>query len=134
MIDRLPYKLSKGVTATIDGIFLDDGVRVTKDGLAEDDSVKNGIYESIFSFVDGVSTAYLKPMIGWDEARVLLRYREGEPWASTETSSRSIVSGIHRWGFMDSYAMLHRLAAILCDDAEAFRVLHWCVENLGVSK
>jgi hypothetical protein len=25
---------------------------------------------------------------------------------------------------------LHRLAAILADDAEAFRVLHWCVDNL----
>jgi len=26
---------------------------------------------------------------------------------------------------------LHSYAVILCDDAEAFCILHWCIHNLG---
>ena len=141
MIDRLPYQLSKGVTATFDGILLDDGIRVTKDGLVEDDSVKNGIYESIFPFVDGVSTAYLKTMISWYEAWELLRYREGDPWCRPHLGDyQKIIAEPRSVSVEEVYSFfigdfkrepLHRIASILCDDAEAFRVLHWCVENLN---
>jgi hypothetical protein len=67
----------------------------------------------------------------WGETAERLCYREGEPWCyggkdhivcGNETE-RKILSG---WVFS-----LHRLAAILCDDAQAFMVLHQCIQEYG---
>ena len=72
--------------------------------------------------------------VPWPDAAKLLQYREGEPWCVAKgewNKSKELVCGSDYWPEIHEVEPLHRLAAILCDDAEAFRVLHWCVTNLS---
>ena len=114
MIDKLPYKLTKGVTATREGIVF---------------PMEHILYPwcKVFGRSTGMRGESLLP---WPDAARRLRYREGEPWC------RNARDGFVNCGWWDllpfaSEDCLHRLAAILCDDAETFCVLHWCVINLG---
>ena len=118
MIDKLPYQLTEGVTATREGIVF---------------QMEHVLYP--WCKVFGRSTGMRgKSLLPWPDAAKRLRYREGEPWClpcyddprdiqcvSAKVSARETAQ----------LTFLHRLAAILCDDAEALLVLHWAVHNLG---
>ena len=69
--------------------------------------------------------------VPWPLAARVLRYREAEPWCVDSYRDNGLVCDITTPAYHGESAYLHRLAAILCDDSEAFRVLHWCVHNLG---
>ena len=118
MIDKLPYQLTEGVTATREGIVF---------------QMEHVLYP--WCKVFGRSTGMRgKSLLPWPDAAKRLRYRDGQPWCMVlewETSDGGLVPMIVcGTETADGYA-LQRLAAILCDDAEAFRMLHWCVNNLG---
>jgi hypothetical protein len=73
-------------------------------------------------------------IIPWPDAAERLRYREGAPWCNVMQGFRDwfpIVCKSRKENANELLFPLHRLAAILCDDAEAFRVLHWCVTEMG---
>jgi len=118
MIDKLPYTLTGGVTATSDGL--------------------TGDVERIGRLLDLTPEREADPpVIGWPDAAERLRYREGEPWCREhQHKDNSVVNepSTEYASLFDGGAVLHRLAAILCDDAEAFRVLHWCVAEFGGSE
>ena len=70
--------------------------------------------------------------IPWPDAAERLRYREGEPWCFAYIDEIMCVDANQMPDPVDDYTLpLHRLAAILCDNGEKFRVLHWCLHNLG---
>ena len=108
MIYELPYQLTTSVTATRDGLV--------------------GDVERIGRLLDLTPERENDPpIIQWPDVAERLRYRKGEPGCEAlggliqcfPASDRNIPHG------------LHRLAAILCDTAEGFRLLHWCVENFA---
>lgn len=110
---QLPYKLSEGVTATREGLVISEPM-----------------YCALYSL------AYLQApferkgrVIPWADVAERLRYREGEPWCWLD--GHKIVLCDSDMKRVAGDVALHRLAAILVDDAEAFRVLHYCVTNLG---
>jgi hypothetical protein len=105
----LPYTLTAGVVATPEGL--------------------TGDVERIGRLLDLTPEREMEPpVVPWSDAAEQLRYREGEPWCA-EGDYDEIVC-VRGSALPPEYA-LHRLAAILCDDAEAFRVLHWCVTEIG---
>lgn len=116
---KLPYTLTKGVTATWDGL------------------VFNSILQVSAEYFDyrGNPTLDGPIVIKWPDVAERLRYREGEPWAtvSDRDDDMPVACGYgdpKEWGGTDAAYTLHRITAILCDDAEAFRVLHWCIYNI----
>jgi hypothetical protein len=111
MIDKLPYQLTAGVTATREGLVFGDSSLWIKHAFAD-----HGFR-----------------LVLWPDVSERLQYREGEPWCREHQEDNSIVcEPIGDGDLFDDYGgSLHRLAAILCDDVEAFRVLHWCVYILG---
>lgn len=123
MIDQLPYTLTKGVTATREGLaFRDEGLFsfIAEIGSEEEFFQAEKVYAGMFD----------DPIMRWPDAAERLRYREGEPWSSIYHGRIVCYSAADNWGENSSMWNLHRLAAILCDDAEAFRMLHWCVTEL----
>jgi len=124
MTELLPYQLSQDVWATEYGIESTpemNEVFMVYGGA----TLTNG--RKTFSHSDPVSwMTYLS----WHEAKQLLEYRDGEPWCHDTARGILCVPGDET---NDTWIGLHRLAAILCDTAEQFRVLHWCVQNLGAS-
>lgn len=135
MIGKLPFTLTAGVTATREGLLID--ASETGSGLVRFFGSARRVVKSTIRQLTPydyyTETAYL---VLWRDAAKHLRYQEGQPWitlnsagsegefycvpANAEIEDKDIESG-----------MLHRLAAIICDDAAAFRVLHWCATNLG---
>lgn len=119
MLDRLPHKLSKGVTATYAGLQFD----------AMD-------YQAVIAasfFGDyGVKVPDAVIDVPWDIAFEILQYRAGEPWCFGDRILRALVCP--EFVPKKDYTRLHRLAAILCFDAKAFYVLHWCIYNLPEKK
>lgn len=124
MTELLPYQLSQDVWATeygiestpdMNAVFMFYGGAILTNG------------RKTFSQAAPVSwITYLS----WREAKHLLAYRDGEPWSIDDV--RGIYCGVVGDEPLDeNETYLHRLAAILCDTAEQFRVLHWCVHNLG---
>jgi len=117
MFDLLPYELRTNVWATEYGIestsemnalFMLKGAKLTSG-------------RKTFTKSDPVSRV---TYLSWHEAKQLLEYRDGEPWC--HDTARGILC-VPSDETNDTWIGLHRLAAILCDDAEAFRVLYWCV-------
>jgi len=110
------YRLSEGVTATREGLEFASPLMVTVEYFPYD-----------ISDIDEPVT------ITWPDAAERLQYREGEPWCfwhnETDTGEAVVELASHP-NCRELFPTLHRLAAILCDDAEAFRVLHWCIHNL----
>ncbi len=122
MDSKLPYTLTKGVTATREGL------------------VTNGYYGQIITemtteeWEDTYEGEGGWGLIPWPDAAEQLRYREGEPWCWADHKISNAISCSNELLLIrdNEYPVsLHRLAAILCDDAEAFRVLHWCVTEMG---
>jgi len=120
---QLPYTLTNGVTATREGLVFED----TKLAMFIVDEHDDNDLE--YGILGAQGRLYRIP---WPDAAKRLRYREGENYCDVLDDG----VGIHCYlpdGPSD-YTKLHRLAAILCDDAEAFRVLHWCVYNLEATE
>ncbi len=109
ILNQLPRQLTHGVTATREGLEITDTV--------------------LSMFFRERHTAYGGYFITWRYVAERLRYREGEPWCFINGSG-VMVCDIYYFG-QDTTVALHRLAAIFCDNAEAFRVLRWCIHNLG---
>lgn len=113
---RLPYTLTECATATREGLI--------------------GDVERIGRLLDITPERESDPpVIPWNDAAERLLYREGQPWCHTETWDDDILcgntSGEYGPDLSEGGVALHRLAAILCDDGESLRVLHWCVNNLS---
>ena len=127
MIDRLPYQLTEGVTATREGldVHIDHWTQII-----------NGLgLEPVIQFAITASGGRIIP---WPDARRTLRFCKGKPWAtvSDRDDDMAIACGYgdpHEWGGIDAAYVLHRLAVFIADDAEAFRMLHWGVSNLQES-
>lgn len=69
-------------------------------------------------------------MLMWWEAAKRLRYQEGQPCAWIAQDRDPIYCGMkvnEEWRI----SCLHRVAALICDNANAFRVLYWCITELG---
>jgi len=120
MIDRLPLKLTEGVTATLEGLVFDGSV--------------GWLVESVSPNRYTLGERLGEIVIPWPEVAKRLRYREGEPWCSLLWTGfyRVIYCGTGE-EMVENRIRLNRLATILCNGAYAFRVLHWCVINLGGS-
>ena len=124
MLDKLPYQLTTGVTATQDGLELSDHM------------------QEVVCAIGATLTTYctkrdclgycLQWKTSWDWFHVseLLRYRQGEPGIVVQGGTGYLVQSDAELIASFDFA-LHRLAAILCDDADAFRVLHWCLCDLA---
>lgn len=110
MASKLPYTLTTGVTATREGLRVTDW--------------------RIHEIVD--DRAWPDNIIPWPTAAERLRYRDGEPWCriveewANDFQNEPPVQYAIDW----ELPYLHRIAAILCDDADGFRILHWCIYNL----
>ena len=122
MIDKLPCQLTKGVTATREGLVAHDdyGTLFCDDGEEE-------WYEKYEEY----NGATVRRLIPWPDAAERLRYRDGEPWCVDSERDNGLICDTTTPAYHGTPSYLHRLAAILCDDAQAFLVLHWCVTNLG---
>jgi hypothetical protein len=132
---RLPYTLTAGVTATREGLEMHDSPSPMYDIMRA-----MIMPEPMIQQHDAGDRIYTWP---WSDVAYRLRYREGEPWCTSSDGSYSVdivcreprhkARGITGYIFGQPIKdnPLHRLAAILCDDAEAFRVLHWCVTEMG---
>ena len=121
MIEKLPYTLTKGVTATREGLEIED-MKLTMFIVDEHDD------NDLEYAIPGGEVGVRLYRIPWPDAAERLRYREGENWAQLMNNHIVIEPG--KYNPFSDLPVLHRLAAILCDDAEAFRVLHWCVTSM----
>ena len=131
-IDFVSHRLSNGVEARADALYL---------------SIHTGaIIDWWFDFPDSPaqliallpweadSWAYKWP---WEEAAKYLRYEKGKPWimrSDTEYGRRgsALICGTKpKKEQHPTRRLLNRIAAILCDDDEGFKVLHWCLTTMG---
>jgi len=71
-----------------------------------------------------------RPWLTWPDVAERLRYREGENFCFLVNHYEGDESIVCETPPGPVGPSLHRLAAILCDDAEGFRVLHYCIHNL----
>jgi hypothetical protein len=138
MIARLPHAITEGVTATREGLVFRDSIERRYDGYTfweETTGLLNALQQigKLQARKNGRNG-----VVSWPDAAERLRYREGEPWCrpsgngiycapASESTWVHFGTTIKR---AKQFHVLHRLAAILCDTAESFRVLHWCVRNL----
>ena len=124
MIDRLPYKLTEGVTATREGLVMNPAL-----------GLHWVIGFEVTCITRAIENESADVIIYWPDAAKRILYHKGEPGVFTlPTYTEAIVCFTRTKvieGTITGAITLHRLAAILCDDAEAFRMLHWCVNNLG---
>ena len=126
---QLPYTLTKGVLATQEGLVVDN------------DASESVVHVTLQWLGRDRLSGYAGRIFDWPDAAERLRYREGEPWCTSSygaiTPAIVCYPGTNKATGLSGYIFgepikdnpLHRLAAILCDDAQAFRVLHWCVTN-----
>ena len=119
MIDKLPLKLTEGVTATLEGLVFDGSV--------------GWLVECVSPNRFTLGERLGEIVIPWPEVAKRLRYREGEPITWT-TDTMELTVNYSSWSPSHAHGIaLDRISAILTKDAEAFRILHWCVINLGDS-
>ena len=118
MIDRLPYELTTGVTATREGLVFDEPAMWIREAFEHHGSM----------WIRDAFEHHGWRLVEWPDAAEQLRYRKGEPWCH---DSITCIFCVRADDTRDTWIGLHRLAAILCDTAEQFRVLHWCVMNLS---
>jgi hypothetical protein len=118
ILSRLPHTITKGVTATREGLVFDR--QNVSQPLGDADL-------RIFSAWE-VNTEQGLYRVRWPDAAERLRYREGEPWC--QVVYKNLYFGGCDDGPCSDIPVLHRVASLLCDDAESFTILHWCVRNL----
>lgn len=117
MLDKLPKTLTAGVTATEEGLMFHP-------------HVPEWLYRSVvedepnYAGRDGYNYIHR-----WSQVAERLRYRRGEAACYADAISTSMICIKNRPLY--SERALCRLAAVLCDDSDAFRTLHWCIHNLA---
>jgi hypothetical protein len=121
MIDRLPYTLTTGVTATREGLVAHDNFNCF---LCDDGE------EEWYERYDEYQGRWGLRLVPWPDVAERLRYRKGEPGAivliwTSKVVSRGFVTIVEHRGD------LNYIASIIAPLPDAFRVLHWCIENLG---
>lgn len=109
------------------GYRLSEGVYATREGLRiVSDCVADFVFGPGWNVKDdGIAYGYL-----WSDVAKPLRYREGQPCAWIAQDRDPIYCGMkvnEEWRI----SCLHRFAALICDNANAFRVLYWCITELG---
>ena len=115
MIDILPYQLTKGVIATRDGLDMSNAAKWMMEPLAP-----NMCGSHRYSWT-----------IPWPDVSKVLYYQEGKPITWT-TNTMELTVNYSSWTPNHAHGIaLDRISAMLTRDAEAFRVLHWCVTELG---
>ncbi len=120
MFSKLPYQLTAGVTATREGLVVGRYEEIPYNATSTWPASQDWKTDTV--------------IISWPDAAERLRYQESEPWCGLTESDDYEWTMWCETGLPNAHGReyaLHRLAAILCDDADAFRVLHWCVKNLG---
>ena len=126
MLEKLPYPLSEGVTATREGLRLDDRLTEVIGAWIQDDPfVTLGWEHKEHGRL--ICDYWL-----WPDAAKVLCYRAGEPWIDWDNNAAYMMPS-HTRPFAGAIArgVLYRVAALLCDEEEAFRVLNWCITELG---
>lgn len=115
---QLPCVLSRGVLATREGLIFHPNAPIAMAACiaAEGHEVINV----------GMRTTWT-----WPDAAERLRYREGEPYCELFDVQSIFRNETPYQAISEGAMQLHRLAAILCKDTEAFSALHWCIHNLG---
>ena len=113
--ERLPYWLSRYVVALTDGLS----------GNVED----IGRLFDVTPERDGDI-----PFVSWEDAAEALRYRDGDPWCHDYIDAIFCYDPYISPNAKGVSNPMNRLAAVLCDDGNAFRVLYRCIHNLGGSK
>ena len=134
MIEKLPYWLTDGVVATEGGLRFIDATRTVldDDGMhKETTGLLNALQQlgKLQARVDG-----LDAVVFWYDVAERLRYCEGEPWCHDYIDAIVCYDPHTTPNAKGVSNPLNRLAAVLCDDGDAFRILHWCVNNLGGDK
>lgn len=116
------YTTSAGVTATLDGLVLDQHKCPRW-------------YKSIF--ITNSAPAAIT-IITWHIAAERLRYPGHGPWALVPNKNRGdgtkagpIICGNKPKSPQEYRLILRRVAAQLADDGVAFHILYWCVTELG---
>ena len=123
MIDRLPYKLSDGVVAAKDGLRFDSSATSYR------------LFSSSCVHIKNRAGWRIKwSLLRWPVAAERLRYREDEPWCHDYIDAILCYDPYIPPNVKGVNNPLNRLAAVLCDDGNAFRVLYRCIHNLGGSK
>lgn len=115
MRNRLPYVLTTGITATREGLQFRSPLMVTVEYFRYD-----------------IETSIDEPLtISWPDVAERLQYREGLPSIMYDAMYNDIFLRESSWNFIDrpERLMLHRLAAILFDGVEGFKILYWCIHN-----
>ena len=122
-IDQLPCELTQGVTATREGLVFNSVLQIAAE----------------YFHYRGSPTLDGPIVIEWADAAERLKYKPAEPWCDVPPADMTDVDDVIQcdspWNLPSDHGItLHRLAAILCDDADRFRVLHWCVHNLDTRR
>ena len=110
MSSKLSYELTRGVTATREGLEFETGRGWSNLFTGR---LRGDVY-----------------IVCWSKAAERLRYREGEPWCVDDEWDNGLICDTTTLSYHGTPSYLHRLAAILCDGADEFRVLHWCIHNM----
>lgn len=112
MIDRLPYQLTEGVTATREGLVFEG------EAMWKREAFPNHGWR----------------LVGWSEASEVLTYREGKPGVvaafTLRGPSREILA-VAADGRPAGDPALSEVAFLFVGGrTESFLVLHWCIHNL----
>lgn len=122
MIEKLPYNLTKGVTAMREGLQIEPQWLVAAFSMNLTDDVK-----TIRPIVEGGLMITTWP---WKDAAERLLYPGFGPGVYCNPML-NVTINFDETECDENCMMLARISALLHDDAEGFRVLHECVTNLG---
>ena len=128
--DQLPYELCDGVVATVDGIEPVLEKLPLIEAIKEDTRLTNGPRRRVAGHGVDWRTYW-----SWEDVAKVLQYKKNKPGITLceegLTNYWWLVPATHVFYSDFEVARLHRYAAILCDDAEAFRVLYQCIKEFG---
>ena len=120
--DQLPYEMCDGAIADIEGLLTTETYGTLLVGDFDEWKYE---YEG--------DTGW--GLIPWSFIAQTLQYKIDDPGIAfiedSMTSWFQIIPKDTRYYNNAEVIRLHRYAAILCDDAEAFRVLYQCIKELG---
>lgn len=128
MIDQLPYTLTEGVTATREGLV----IRKWQERTWRDMGFSGARIECLER--DDIGCIDTAIIMSWPDAAERLQYRDGEPYCESFISfgrAGNLICCPSGEGAASAGIQLHRVATILCDDAEGFKILHWCITEFG---
>lgn len=113
MIDKLPYEIT-------------DGFKAAQEGLVFPDSVPSWIADDLIPTTYYSDLGYVMP---WPEVADWVRVKPVGKCAVLTDSGQIVLKGNgESWA---ARYRLDRVAFLLVDDADAFRILHWCAHVLS---